>query len=199
MTSHRLAARILISYWRYCHEKRAFLLSLAVLLFAIPPVMAYAANQTEMSTVITYTVDAPSTSEPEPPAPAPATYEINIPASLSLNIGNEIRITANIMNINADQNVVVTLDTAGYNGWIELISDSMDTDRIPITINRYNHVFGGIERVHQGDVVARFNNSGTTPIEYGLLTVLPSQTDVDSAPPGTYTATVRFKIALVTP
>ena len=86
--------------------KRVFLLSLAILLFVTLPAGAYAANETEMSTVISYAKSDP------PPSPSSVNYEINIPASVTLNEGaftavtaHRMYITANYINLNAGQSV----------------------------------------------------------------------------------------------
>lgn len=194
-------------------KKKTLILMIIVIIFYALPVVSIAANQTELNTVITYTIESSTTPTPEPtPTPTPepnptpepesppitssATYEINIPATISLNDGNEICITSNYMNLNSGQNVVIYSDTVGYNGWIDLPGTEFGS-KISVSLNRRNIENGQLERIYQGDVVARFDNNGIAPAEYGSLYVIPFQADVDYAEPGTYTGTLRFKVEIV--
>ncbi len=159
-----------------------------------------AANLSEMSTVVTYTkieptVTAASPSPSPSPSPTPAAYVINIPASISLNEVRNINITANQMSLNEGQKVVVSIDAKSYSGgyiWLENPNTPGSIgNRIGVWVER---VKGNIQ-ANPGDAVAIFNNSETIPSYEGVLRL--GHTDVSSIPPGTYTGTMYFKIAIV--
>jgi len=193
-------------------RKKTLVLMACVLLFSTIPVVSLAADSTSRDTFITFTIEATPTPPPEPtptpppeptPTPTPppepppvtqtASFEINIPSAVSLNEGNAIRITSNYMNLNTGQNVVVRVETQAFNGWFELLGQEFGS-MIAYTLNRVSTTDNNVERIFPGDVVARFDNSGTNPIEHGSLYIVPFRPDVDNAQPGTYTGTLRFRI-----
>lgn len=144
---------------------------------------AYAANETEATTRIIYTKEGESSGPPAAAAPA-ASYEINIPAEVSLNAGRELYITANSMNLPAGASVVVSVDyERSYTEeriqtatgvtmeecYIKLLSTN-GVDIAKVSINRQNYEIGSAELIGRTDSVAAvFTGSSLQPAKYGLL------------------------------
>jgi hypothetical protein len=179
-------------------KKRAFLLSLAVVLLSVLSVVALAANETEMSTTVTYTKAAPP-----PPALPSATYTIHIPATVAMSnqifAVTEFSITASNLNLNPGQSVIVTVDDKTYgayggDGMLHLTNNSND-NVIRVIMNIWDYALGGRTGIIDG-IVARFDNNGST-LEYGPFALTALSVDVAAAPPGTYTGTIYFKIGIV--
>lgn len=181
-------------------RKTAFMLTLTVILLCTLPIIAFAANENEASAIVTYTKDAPTPSNPDisPPAPPPATYEINIPATIAIDNPNaftEFFITANNVNLSEGQAVVVYIDNDSFNDGENLHLKNSNNNTIRVSMRlRYN---GYVTALTPNDVVAKFNHIGIPSSEYGTAIVLPFQDDVEAAPPGTYTGTLYYKIAVV--
>jgi hypothetical protein len=107
-------------------------------------------------------------------------------------------ITANYMNLNAGQSVEVSIDAKSFDGNYIYLTNA-GPDKIAVFFDR-RHIGGGgnLDIVYpEKGLVARFNNSGVNPVEYGLLYVSVSEGDEEDAQPGTYTGVTYFKIALI--
>lgn len=169
---------------------------------------AYAANETEATTRIIYTKEGESSGPPAAAASA-ASYEINIPAEVSLNAGRELYITANSMNLPAGASVVVSVDyersyteerTRTETGalvedyYIKLLSTN-GVDIAKVSINRHNYEIGAGEMMGRADSVAAvFTGNSLQPAKYGLLYLnldMPG-----TIAPGTYSGNLYFNIEL---
>ena len=75
----------------------------AVMLFCALPMTAYAANETEATTIVSYTKAAPADDVPA------VSYEVNIPASISLNDSQYLYISASNVSIGDSQTLTVTI------------------------------------------------------------------------------------------
>ena len=186
-------------------RKRIILLSLAALLIAALPLVAVAADETEMTTVITYTVDDPNAEPPPPSAPSNDTsvgYTVIIPASITLPQENGFVIRAENVVLSSGQFLAVVLESArsfandGYfyinNGGTDAVSRiRTDVQRADVDQPRELSVsLGGLGHL----LVAEFRNGDTTPCKGGKLffTASPNTENL----PGTYTGTIYFRISI---
>jgi len=172
-------------------KKRVLLLSLMFIMLSVLPVVTFAANQTEMSTTVTYTKSAP--------APPPATYEIIIPAAVAMSTQifaiTEFSITARNLSLNDGQTVVVYLDDKTYGGDGTLHLKNSNNDIIRVSMNIWINALGGRTGILPDGIVARFDNNGSTG-EYGAFALTALSGDVAAAPPGTYSGRIYFKISI---
>jgi len=193
--------------------KKSVFIMLVLILLLVLPVMAFASSDSG-STDISYTVteaepDPDPDPDPEPPpstpappsrSPAPATYEINIPARISLNDSNTIRITANYVNIEEpDRAVIVRMDGNTFDNSTLWLTNS-GPDKIGVSFymsdghgSRYK--LEGLEPGGYVDV-AYFADGDTAPFLFGTMSLEASQDDIAAASTGTYTGTVNFSISL---
>lgn len=168
--------------------------------------IAHAANETDASTTVTYTKSGNGDLSP---APTTASYEINIPSEISLNSGRELYITANSMNLNPEQSVIVSVDydrtyttdiTTTDNGIIEdsylKLMNTNGVDFAKVNINRHDYeVNAGTILNREDSTAAIFEGSSLQPTKYGLLYLnLYRPTTLAE---GTYTGTIYFTIELV--
>lgn len=168
-------------------------------------VTAYAANETDASTTVTYTKSGGETvSTPT------ASYEINIPSEISLNDGRELYITANSLSLNSGQSVIVSVDYAKTytvditttetgatieDSYIKLLSTN-GVDFAKVNINRHDYDTGAGTIMNAADTTAAiFTGSSLQPTKYGLLYLNLSRPTTIVA--GTYTGTIYFTIELV--
>jgi len=199
--------------------KKSIFILIILTLLSVLPIIAIASSNPEPvgSTDISYTVeeskepdseppkepDPEPPREPEPPSRTPiepATYEINIPARISLNENSDIRITANYINIkDPDRAVVVWLDGNTFeNNTLYLTNSS--PERIGVTF--YSMSTGGtpvkIEGMEPGAIVpvAFFSDGDTSPFVLGTLRLVASSNDIANAALGTYSGTVHFNISI---
>ena len=70
------------------------------------------------------------------------------------------------------------------------------TDKIHTTLIRQSLDGSQMQLLNPGSVVARFDNSGIVPVEYGVVTIAVSEGEVEAAQPGTYTGRMYFKISV---
>jgi len=182
-------------------KKRAFLvLILAAMLLSALPIVAHAENQTTATTTLIWSNE---TQEPEPPsipAPMPATWEVVIPATLALNDGiGELQIMSNYINLPDDQFLIVTVGQGLtlINGNLYVIELRNSNSDIVRAHPRFKNLQTGSEQqVYPDAIVARFHNSSTTPVHFGVITLSVLTEDMENAPPGTYTGTMNFKIGI---
>lgn len=185
-------------------KKTAFILLFALMILSILPIFAFAANETEGSTVLTYIKNEPPTTEPDPPpspSTQPTTYEINIPATVSLNTEQEIRFTANYVNVDDVDNRAVVVSLIGTNFDYDVLWLSNDSsDRIGVSFYLLRPSDTPLKlyfpQPSSSYPVAFFTDGNTAPSVYGTLRVIPSEEDIDAVRPGTYSGTVQFKISL---
>jgi len=186
--------------------KKSLILLFVLLLFSVLPIVAFATNETGGSTDVSYTVEEPTDPTPTPPPPEQqqppptdpeaATYEINIPAQISLNAGGDIRITANYMNIaDPDRAVIVSLSGNTFdNGTLWLTNSSSDKIGVDVflvdTSGTPTQIFGLAPGTRQ-DIVY-FADGDTIPFINRTLRLVPSSDDIATAAIGTYTGTVQF-------
>lgn len=160
-------------------KKRAFSLFLVVvMLCCIMPSTAFAASEGSASTTVSYTVGA--------------SYVINIPASINLNEGQDMRITASVMNTSYGQKVSVCIDGArtyenGGNFYLYKDKGTANEAKILCTLS-VGGMINGLDYE-----VARFWNGDTTNEVGDPLTFQP---EASHASPGTYTGTMYFKITM---
>ena len=176
--------------------KRILVLSLAVIMIAALPLVVFAANQTTATTTLTYTVNEPP---PLPPPPS-ATWEINIPATINLNMEQDILVTANHVSITeANRAVFVSLLGQTFDNQTVWLTNA-GPDRIGVMFY-FIHDNLGIVRVGSQSAgstlpIAVFYDGDTTPSRGGLLRAVVSSEDVAAARSGTYSGTVHFNIWL---
>lgn len=190
-------------------EKTRVALCLVLALCLALSSTAYALEQTTAETRITYTKTGDNSS-PSPPVTAAASYEINIPAEVSLNAGRELYITAANLNLSGGESVVVSVDFArSYttelgeaeeggvleDSYIKL--DSVDGSSFAkVNINRHNYDTGAGELIVSTDTTAAvFTGSSLQPSKYGLLYL--NLYRPGTIEPGTYSGTLYFTIELV--
>lgn len=170
---------------------------------------AYAASGTTAETTITYTKTVEVGSSQQTAAPA-ASYEINIPAEVSLNAERELHITADSMNLPAGKSVVVSVDydrsftlertetTDGgviEDSYIKLDSATGD-GFAKVHVNRSNLDGSGAGMIYQTDSTAAvFTGTSLQPTQYGILYL--NLYKPGTIAPGTYTGTLYFTIELI--
>lgn len=170
---------------------------------------AYAASGTTAETKITYTKTEESGGSQQVPSPA-ASYEINIPAEVSLNAGRELYITADSMNLPTGESVVVSVDydrsftlertetTDGgviEDSYIKLDSATGDSFA-KVHVNRSNLDGSDAGMIYQTDSTAAvFTGTSLQPTQYGILYL--NLYKPGTIAPGTYTGTLHFTIELV--
>lgn len=158
---------------------------------------AYAANRTEATTRVTYTKEGEN-SNSIPPLPSGASYEINIPADVSLNKGRELWITANSMSLSEGQSVVVNLDyyrTFDDRGHLHLRDSNTGSEAL-VAINRHDFDINAGGLLYDTDTtVAVFTGNSLQANKYGLLYLNLLQPGTIA--PGTYEGTIYFTIELI--
>jgi len=155
----------------------------------------------------------PSEQQPDPPPNPPSgnpsqneqvitppgTYEIIIPARISLNSEQDIVFSARNVNIAEDRAVLIFMSGENFDESGSFWLTGSGDDRIGVDFYRKN--FSGLYEKIDGLTpdstiqVAVFGNGDTTPW-FGGLRLSPSQEDIESASPDTYTNTVRFTVFL---
>jgi hypothetical protein len=181
-------------------NKKVLSLLLAVALFSAMPMVSLAANETEMNTSVSYTKIEETATEPETPSnptPKPATYEINIPASISLNDTQELNITSSSINIPDGKTVVVEVNGKTFESDGYLYLKNSGPDKIGVELLRLNTESGQVDKVGNMSPVAFFNNKSTTPSVYGLMYVRAFSGDIKAAQPGTYHGSIYFNIRII--
>jgi len=176
--------------------KRALLLFLVAIMLAALPAASYAANETEMNTVLTYTVGEPAApSEPEPSG----TYTIIIPSTINLNDRTDFAIQAENVSLADSKKVVVVVEARTFTGDdFYLYNDGTDA-RIQCYLYHSQNPWG-TEPYAQisaaGDsTVAEFKNGDTVSRIFGRVFVIPMIFGNDLAP-GAYSGTIYFKISV---
>lgn len=171
--------------------KKTLLMLLAVLLLACCiPGAAFATNETEATTTVSYTYEVAVEDE----------YIINIPSEYVITDGSYLEITASKMDISSDKRIYVQLDPAknAMDGNImNLISQSGNAIRCSVlTKNSLNPDpdTSPVSVVNTSYRVAYFNSNSLIPYQYGRVYLVP---DLDpGTAPGTYTGTLHFDIVL---
>ena len=192
-------------------KKSVFIMLVLVLLLTLPVVTAF--DDFDASTEISYTVEEPEPEpppqepepepplEPEPPPPSRSppsgTYEINITARISLNQSNEIRFTANYVDMEEGRNVIVSVDGGTFDNGILWLTN-LDFDRIGFTLfyleDDGSFAIASHMRPGTATDVAYFKNAETNPYRSGAIRLEASTEDIAAATVGTYTGTINFTI-----
>ncbi|MDD2955779.1 MAG: hypothetical protein PHD67_05620 [Oscillospiraceae bacterium] len=155
------------------------MLAAVVLCVAVPaqalaaPVPGYVnEGQSSASTSVSYTIGA--------------NYTVMIPASINLNEGNEMEITASVMNIAYGQSVSVFIDGSSTfeNGGNFYLHNG--EEKISCAIKNGNNTINGLDFL-----VARFDNG-----ELDNSVIDPICFEAGTGAPGTYTGTLYFRISL---
>ena len=189
--------------------KRKFSGALCLLLIfcLMCSVTAYAADETEIQTIITYTTaEEPEQEEPpaetEPPAVDSGdydepvnipVYEIAIPSEMSLNNGTTIPIYLITNNLTDEQTLNVYIDadrTLADDGYLHLQGTNTD-DVAKVVVGYYNSA-GKPTHINNSGIwqVGIFESGNIRPVRYGTIyfnVVNDSELAAD-----TYTGTVYF-------
>ena len=144
---------------------------------------AFAANETEGSTTVTYTVsDAGEVG-----------YIINIPASINLNETNCLEITASRMNTNSYVWVSIDMARTAITGNTLCLDDGYGNSILCDLSVGYANGYEGTKSLSATDYkVASFVPNDTTPDEYGKLYF---EVHDASAKPGEFTGIIYFTIS----
>lgn len=186
--------------------KVSILLIIATTLVCIFPMSALAVNETSGQTDVSITVPFPSS----PPAdlgdnydaPDVYSYIVNIPSSLVItNNNNAFSISASEMDIPADKQVIVRVDTEKTmeqdgNFYLFLDGDKSSDDFIQcyISCESYqgsSHTISGLD-----NVVASFMPGELTPYDWRSVFMAYSYEQYIQATEGTYSGTVYYTIGL---
>ncbi len=159
--------------------KRTVSILLAVVILALCiPGAALAANETQATTTVTYTVEDG--------------YIINIPSSIDLNNSTCLEITASRMN--TPGYIWVSIDTSRTaipNNAMSLLDGSGHSLSCTLTVGDADGS-GNVRGISNTDYrVAIFEPNSLTPTDYGKLYF---SVDDSSAEVGTYTGTLYFLI-----
>lgn len=182
-------------------------LSLLLIFCLMCSVTAYAADEGEIQTIITYTkAEEPKQEEPpaetEPPAVDSGdydepvntpVYEIAIPSELSLNNSTVIPIYLITNNLTDEQTLRVNIDadrTLADDGYLHLQGTNTD-DVAKVVVGYYNSV-GNPEHINNSGIweIGVFESGNIRPVRYGTIffdVVNDSELAAD-----TYTGTVYF-------
>ena len=163
---------------------------------------AFAADITEASTTVTKTVEAPPAQDVgSSVGPSnESSYEINIPASFSMDSAEFFEITASKMELEEKQELHVMVDydrTFGPDGYFYLANVENLYLTIPCTISKgySSGVYWETITGSDNSSVAVFNNiAGTTPDLFGAVKV--STVGAQTAA-GTYTGKIYFNIQIL--
>ena len=182
-------------------KKKVLSLALCLAMLAALTAPASAASTEAGNTVVTKTIEAQpdsgssSDSDPDPyPVNVPS-YEISIPATLSLDTGDSFEITASKMDSRQELHVMVDYDrTFAPDGYFYLSNTENAALRIPCMISKGYASTAYWETItsQQNASVAVFNSThGTTPDLFGSVRV---STASECHTAGTYTGTIYFII-----
>lgn len=184
-------------------KKKVLSLALCLAMLAALTAPASAASTEAGNTVVTKTIEAQpdsgssSDSNPDPyPVNVPS-YEISIPATLSLDTGDSFEITASKMELDSRQELHVMVDydrTFAPDGYFYLSNTENAALRIPCMISKGYASTAYWETItsQQNASVAVFNSThGTTPDLFGSVRV---STASECHTAGTYTGTIYFII-----
>lgn len=184
-------------------KKKALSLALCLAMLAALTVPASAASTEAGNTVVTKTIEAQpdsgssSDSDPDSPPVNVPSYEISIPATLSLDTGDSFEITASKMKLASRQELHVMVDydrTFASDGYFYLNNTENAALRIPCMISKGYASTAYWETItgQQNASVAVFNSThGTTPDLFGSVRV---STAGECHTAGTYTGTIYFII-----
>ena len=183
-------------------KKRGFSLMLCIALVFTMSASAFAADITEASTTVTKTVEAPPAQDVgSSVGPSnESSYEINIPASFSMDSAEFFEITASKMELEEKQELHVMVDydrTFGPDGYFYLANVENLYLTIPCTISKgySSGVYWETITGSDNSSVAVFNNiAGTTPDLFGAVKV--STVGAQTAT-GTYTGKIYFNIQIL--
>lgn len=139
----------------------------------------FAANETEASTTIQYTVDAG--------------YTVSIPASVSLNNTDYIQISASNVSLDPNKKLYVAVDRTKTSFTQDSFYLSNGTSQMPCDVLVGSHL-NEDERIGLYDtdyVVAVFQSGYMEPTQYGKLYITPHPNGFTA---GYYTGTIYFEI-----
>ena len=140
---------------------------------------AFAANETEASTTIQYTVEAG--------------YTVSIPATVSLNANDYIQIYASNVSLDPNKKLYVAVDRTKTSFTQDSFYLSNGTSQMPCDV-WVGSQFNEEERIGLYDtdyVVAVFQSGYMEPTQYGKLYITPHPNGFSA---GVYTGTIYFEI-----
>lgn len=176
-------------------SKFVSILSLALIFCLLCGVSAYAADETELQTVITYTKTADTEETEDSGGPSLPIYEIAIPSELSLNSGDTIPIYLTENNLPDGELLRVNIDadrTIAEDGYMHLQGTHSETPA-KVLIGYYlsdgNRMYIDKTGIYE---VAIFESGNVHPISSGTLFF--SVKNDSELIADTYTGTVYFTL-----
>ena len=150
------------------------------------PVSVLAANQTDGSMTVSYTIE-PTYS-----------YTVEIPSSININESNYFNLTAPTVNIPEDKRlyVEVDVDRSFTDSAFRLYKDKGTTDEHSlvcyVSVGASGSINGSYRISETERLAAKFYPNNSTSPQYGRLFFYPNTTD--NPPAGTYIGTLYFTI-----
>ncbi len=186
----------------------------AVLLVMVACVLlsstAYAANETETTTTVTYeqqgdentgggVIYTPDNTE-NSGSEEQKIYELDIPATVSLNDGNALPIRMSYCELPEGKNIIVYIDGDRSfdpsDGYLHLKAAG-DHDDVKVMVSRNTEDFDGFEELRGPGLheVGVYDWSWIFPSKYGQLSL--DLLYIDQIKPDTYTGTLYFAIKVI--